>query len=51
MRCRWRIQVHFVQDSLLQAASAERSFAIEFGVVCEKLFAGTSTNCDKAFGS
>ena len=49
MRCRWRIPVRGVQDSLLQAASAARSFAIAFGVVCEKLFAGTSTNCDKAF--
>jgi len=40
-----------VQDSLLQAASAAQSFAIAFGVVCEKLSVGTSPNFDKAFGS
>jgi hypothetical protein len=51
MRCRWTILVRGVQDSLLQAAWAARSFAIEFDAVCEKLFAGTNTNCDKAFGS
>ena len=28
-----------------------RRFAIVFGGVCGKLFAGTSTNCDKGFGS
>ncbi len=39
-----------VQGSLLQGASAARSFAIASGVVCVKLFADTSTNCDKAFG-
>jgi len=51
MRCRRRILVRGVQDSLLQSASAARSFAIAFGGVCEKLCAGTSTNCEKAFGS
>jgi hypothetical protein len=40
-----------VQDSLPHGAWAARSFAIVFGGVCGKLFAGTSTNCDKGFGS
>jgi hypothetical protein len=51
MRCRWRIVAPGVQDSLLQAAWAGRLFAIAFDVVYAKLFAGTSTSCDKAFGS
>jgi hypothetical protein len=51
MRCRRRILVRGVQDSLLQPAWAARSFAIAFDVVCEKLFGGTSMKCDKAFGS
>ena len=51
MRWRWRIVVCGAQDSLLQAAWAAQSFAIAFGVAYEKLFAGTNTNCDKAFGS
>ena len=51
MQCRWTILVRGVQDSLLQAAWAAQSFAIAFGVVYEKLFAGTNTNFDKAFGS
>jgi hypothetical protein len=51
MRCRPTILVRGAQDSLLQAAWAGRLFAIEFDVVCEKLFAGTSTNYDMVFGS
>jgi hypothetical protein len=51
MRCRWTILVRGVQDSLPQPDWAVRSFAIAFDVVCEKLFAGTSTNYDKASGS
>jgi hypothetical protein len=51
MRCQWGIPVRGVQGSLLQPASAARSFAIAFGVVCEKLFADTNTICGKAFGS
>jgi hypothetical protein len=51
MLCRWRILVRGVQDLLLQAASATRLFETALGVVCEKLFAATSANCDKAFGS
>jgi len=51
MRWRWRIVICGVQDLLLQAAWAAPSFGIASDVVCEKLFAGTSTNCDKAFGS
>jgi hypothetical protein len=43
--------VRGVQDSLLQAVWVARSFAIAFDVVYGKLFAGTSTNYDKAFGS
>jgi demethoxyubiquinone hydroxylase (CLK1/Coq7/Cat5 family) len=50
MQCRWRILIRGVQDSLLQAVWAARSFAIGFGAVCERLFAGTSTNYGKAFG-
>jgi hypothetical protein len=51
MRCRWRILVYGAQDSLLQAAWVAQSFAIAFDVAYEKLFVGTSTTCDKAFGS
>jgi len=50
MQCRWAIPIRGVQDLLLQDASAARSFAIGFGVVCEKLFVGTRTNTDEAFG-
>src|SRR6266446_8166449 len=51
MLCRSRIPVRGVQGSLLQGALVARSFAIASGVVCVKLFADTSTNCDKTFGS
>jgi hypothetical protein len=50
MRCRQRILVRGVQDSLLQPGWVAQSFEIAFDVVCAKLFAGTSTNCDKTFG-
>jgi hypothetical protein len=51
MRCRCKILVRGVQDSLLQHGWVARSFAIAFDAVCAKLFGATSTNCDKAFGS
>lgn len=43
--------VHGVRDSLLQVGWEAQSFVIVFDVVCAKLFAGTSTHWDKAFGS